>query len=228
MYQTVLLSTIIPVAAAIGGGAATAYWPPSRRFRSIVQHLAAGVVFAAAAAELLPDVIHANAPWSTLLGATIGVLTMLALEQSEERFGGSVGMTVVAGVDVFVDGFVLGLGFLQGAKEGLLLTIALTVELLFLGLSVAGAFGSDAGKPRVVAVTTGIAMAMPVGAVVGLLLGGLPQTILSGFFAFGLVALLYLVTEELLTEAHEVPDTPMMPVAFFVGFLGLIYLEEFL
>ena len=228
MFQTVLLSTIIPVAAAIGGGAATACWPPSQRFRSIVQHLAAGVVFAAAAAELLPDVIHANAPWSTLLGAVIGVLTMLALEQSEARFGGSVGMTVVAGVDVFVDGFVLGLGFLQGAKEGLLLTIALTVELLFLGLSVAGAFGSGTSKPRIVAVTTGIAMAMSVGAVVGLLLGGLPPSILSGFFAFGLVALLYLVTEELLTEAHEVRDTPMMPVAFFVGFLGLIYLEEFL
>lgn len=226
MFLTVLLYTILPVVAAIAGGAAAAYWPPSDRFRSVVQHLAAGVVFAAAAAELLPDVIHANAPWATLVGAVAGVLAMIALEQSEERFGGAGGMTAVAGVDVFVDGFVLGLGFLQGAKEGLLLTIALTVELLFLGLSVAGAFGSDTARSRIVAVTTGIALALPVGAVAGLLLGGLPQHILSGFFAFGLVALLYLVTEELLVEAHEVPDRPWITAMFFVGFLLLLLLAD--
>jgi ZIP family zinc transporter len=36
----------------------------------------------------------------------------------------------------------------------------------------------------------------------------LPNPLLTGFFAFGLIALLYLVTEELLIEAHETPDRP--------------------
>lgn len=51
---------------------------------------------------------------------------------------------------------------------------------------------------------------------------------LAAFFAFGLVALLYLVTEEILVEAHEIPDTPLTTAIFFVGFLLLIVIEEML
>ena len=43
---------------------------------------------------------------------------------------------------------------------------------------------------------------------------------------FGLIALLYLVTEELLAEAHEIPDRPWVAAMFFVGFLLLLALEE--
>mgnify|MGYP000439235608 CR=1 FL=1 len=43
---------------------------------------------------------------------------------------------------------------------------------------------------------------------------------------FGTAALLYLVTEELLVEAHEKPDTPLISSMFFVGFLALLTLEE--
>jgi ZIP family zinc transporter len=37
--------------------------------------------------------------------------------------------------------------------------------------------------------------------------------------SFGLAALMFLVTEELLVEAHEEPETPLSPAMFFVGFL---------
>ena len=42
---------------------------------------------------------------------------------------------------------------------------------------------------------------------------------------FGCAALLYLVTEELLVEAHEVPETPLATASFFVGFLVLLVIE---
>ncbi|HMT14344.1 MAG TPA: hypothetical protein PKE19_06295, partial [Aestuariivirga sp.] len=51
---------------------------------------------------------------------------------------------------------------------------------------------------------------------------------ITGFLSFGLMALLYLVTEELLVEAHEKPDSPLISALFFVGFLGLLLLEEYL
>ena len=44
-------------------------------------------------------------------------------------------MTV--GIDILIDGLVLGIGFAAGAKQGLLLTGALTLEVLFLGLALA-------------------------------------------------------------------------------------------
>ena len=68
---------------------------------------------------------------------------------------------------------------------------------------------------------------LPAGAAAGtLLFRGMPGAWLTGFFAFGLVALLYLVTEELLVEAHEKPETPLATAVFFVGFFLLIVLDE--
>lgn len=225
--MTALLYTIAPVTAALLGALVTAVYPPSAWLRSVVQHLAAGVVFAAAAVEILPDVLRAHAPLPTLIGTVLGVAAMVLLQKAGDRFSGPVGLTIAATADVFIDGFVLGLSFLHGAREGLLLTIALTLELLFLGLSVAASLGS-ATKAKVFAVTAGVVVALPIGTAAGLMLDGLPTNTLTSFYAFGLIALLYLVTEELLKEAHEIEDTALMPIAFFAGFIGLIFLEELL
>ena len=46
-----------------------------------------------------------------------------------------------------------------------------------------------------------------------------PGRVLSAVLAFGCAALLFLVTEELLVEAHEVPETPWTTAMFFAGFL---------
>jgi ZIP family zinc transporter len=42
--------------------------------------------------------------------------------------------------------------------------------------------------------------------------------------SFGLAALLFLVVEELLVEAHEVPETPLITSTFFAGFLLFLVL----
>lgn len=53
-----LALTIIPVLAVIIGGAVALWRSSGALFQAAVQHLAAGVVFATAAAELLPDILH--------------------------------------------------------------------------------------------------------------------------------------------------------------------------
>ncbi len=67
---------------------------------------------------------------------------------------------------------------------------------------------------------------MPVGAAISSPVAALPPQYVTGFLSFGLIALLYLVTEELLVEAHETPDRPWVAAMFFVGFLLLLSLEE--
>src|SRR3546814_20954993 len=67
------------------GALATAVRRPSIGFQSGVQHLAAGVVFAAAAGEILPDLKHSSSLLPVLLGAAVGIAGMLALKSSEER-----------------------------------------------------------------------------------------------------------------------------------------------
>lgn len=48
---------------------------------------------------------------------------------------------------------------------------------------------------------------------------------LGGVLAFGLAALLYLVTEELLVEAHEVRENRVTTSMFFAGFLLLLMID---
>ena len=70
------------------------------------------------------------------------------------------------------------------------------------------------------------ALLLPIGAPVALPVASFPPVVIAGFLSFGLMALLYLVTEELLFEAHEKPDSPLISAMFFVGFLVLLLIEE--
>lgn len=113
-------------------------------------------------------------------------------------------------------------------QTGIMLTLALTLEILFLGLSVVGNLKTLlGGKIRVLVAVAGIALLLPIGAVLGTPVAQLGEFWLTYFLSFGLVALLYLVTEELLVEAHKGDrDTPLGTAMFFAGFMILMLIEE--
>ena len=219
--------TVIPVGAAVAGALFAQWRVPSPRVLSAIQHFAAGVVFAAAAGEILPDVMHGASPAATLIGGTLGVATMLAIKRLEEGAKGPIGLLAAVGIDILVDGIVLGLAFIGGEKAGLLLTIALTIEILFLGLTVTPELSEViAERWKVAAAIAGLALLLPLGSILATPVHLAPPLVITGFLSFGLMALLYLVTEELLVEAHEKPDNVWITSAFFVGFLALLALEE--
>lgn len=227
MVISAWIYTLIAAAAAIIGAAVAVNVRPGPTLVSAIQHFAAGVVFAAAAGEILPDIMHRASPWATMIGGGIGVATMLLVKHLEALAKGPAGLLTVIGIDILIDGLVLGIGFAAGPKVGLLLTIALTIEVLFLGLTVATELGESVrSRARVVWITAALVLLLPIGALLGAPVALLPNPLLTGFFAFGLIALLYLVTEELLIEAHETPDRPWVTAMFFVGFLALLLLEE--
>ena len=79
-------------------------------------------------------------------------------------------------------------------------------------------------RKRVLA-PTGIASLMIVGAMAGrTLLADASVHTLAGMLSFGCAALLFLVTEELLVEAHESADTAVTTTMFFLGFLIFLLL----
>jgi ZIP family zinc transporter len=222
-----LLYTLVPVAAIILGGILSLYRRPGPALVSAMQHLAAGVVFAAAATEILPQIKHEASPVATLVGGAAGVALMLLLKELEARVRGPLAMLGAVGIDILVDGLVLGLAFLAGERAGLLLAIALTLEVLFLSMTVTAELGeSVASRRRIIVYVVALALLFPVGTALASPIALLPPTVIVGFLSFGLMSLLYLVTEELLAEAHERPDSPLISAMFFVGFLALLLLEE--
>ncbi|MGO1077511.1 ZIP family metal transporter [Inquilinus sp. CA228] len=227
MTDTAWIYTLFPVVAAIIGAAVAVNFRPGPNLVSAIQHFAAGVVFAAAAGEILPDVMQRGSPWATAVGGAIGVAVMLSVKQLERWATGPAGLLAAVAIDMLIDGLVLGIGFAAGPKVGLLLTIALTLEVLFLGLTVANELGETVrSRTRIVGITAALVLLLPIGALLGNPVAALPDPVVTGFFAFGLVALLYLVTEELLIEAHETPDRPWVTAMFFAGFLALLLLGE--
>ncbi|HCT7983841.1 TPA: transporter [Serratia liquefaciens] len=222
-----VLYTLFPAAATVIGAAIALYRRPGDAAMRIIHHFTAGIVFAAAATEILPD-LKQQSPWAVLLGGAAGVLMMLLVRRLGERAQGPVGFVATVGVDIFIDGLVLGIAFAAGAKAGLLLMLALTLEVLFLGLSIVGDLRDFFGQ-RIKAMLAigGLALLLPLGGMLGAPIAMLGAFWLTAFLAFGLIALLYLVTEELLVEAHEGgKDTPLATAMFFVGFLLLLLLEE--
>lgn len=227
--------TLIPVVATVLGGVITVFRVPSDKTRSLVQHFAAGVIMAVVAGELLPEMTREHRPVGVLIGFTLGVALMLAVKALSERIersdepagGGKAGLLIAVGVDVFLDGLLIGVGFAAGERVGTLLVVALTLELLFLGVSVAASLmQAKVSRVRTLLTVAGLSVLVVLGALLGgSLLSGLTGLALEIVLSFGAAALMYLVVEELLTEAHEVEETPLITAAFFAGFVALYLLE---
>lgn len=138
------------------------------------------------------------------------------------------GLIVASAIDVLIDGVILGATFTMSARQGILLTIALALGVLFLGLSVAVTLRqAEVSQGRIIAMTGGIALAMPVGTAIGVTtLRNVTAPVLATVLAFGAVVLMYLVTEELLVRAHRVKTSPWAMPLFFGAFLLYLVIEE--
>jgi ZIP family zinc transporter len=128
------------------------------------------------------------------------------------------GLLIATFIDVAVDGFIIGAGFAADSNTGLILALGLSVELLFLGLSLV----SDTIKGWRVALMSGLLGAVVLGCTLlgHFLLSGASHNLISAMLAFGVAVLLYLVTDELLIEAHEVEEKPISTLWLFAGFLA--------
>lgn len=236
LIEKIILFALIPVFTMITGGVIASYRKPGGSLRSFILHFAAGVVFSVVAVEILPDVVKNHKPLQIIIGFTMGVITMLAIRKfAESKEAGSpdtgksklpVSLLVAVGVDIFIDGLLLGIGFAAGATEGMLLAIALAVELLSLGMATATELvDNNTSRKKSILLIVALAAVFFTSAVLGAtLLHNLSHSALEVVLSFGLAALLFLVTEELLTEAHEEKETAWHTSAFFGGFLLFLIL----
>jgi len=206
----------------------------------MILHFAAGVMFSIVSVELLPDIISRHAPLEVVIGFGSGVGLMLLIQVWTKKFeteGSREGKAVrkvssqipyrfllVTGIDVLLDGSLLGIGFAAGARQGVLFTFALAIELLSLGLATSTIL-TELNRRTAIGSLVALATVFLIGASGGtLLLRGVSSEVLEIILSFGLAALLFLVTEELLVEAHEEAETPLLTSMFFAGFLLFLIL----
>jgi len=239
LFLKVIAFALLPVATMALGAAIATLRPPGVRVRSAIQHFAAGVVFSVVAVDLLPHILRLHGDvWEVAIGFALGVAVMLTVERltgahehadpsKDEGHGSVLSMLTAVGADLTLDGLLVGIAFSAGSTTGVLLAIALACELLSLGLALAVALARvRASRARRVLVPTALAaVTLLGGAMVGLgLLAHAPEALLAGVLAFGSAALLFLVTEELLVEAHRAGESTWATAMFFLGFLVFVVL----
>lgn len=72
-----VLYSLFPVAAALVAAACAVFFQKSDRIRCLMQHLAARVVVAAVAVELIPELLHRHSPVPTALGFSLAVVVLI-------------------------------------------------------------------------------------------------------------------------------------------------------
>lgn len=231
-YLEILVFALIPFLSIIIGGVLGLIRKPSGMFTSSVLHFAAGVVFSVVAVELLPDIVKEHAPLEVGIGFSLGVISMFLVkyfaEKIEQKSEGHptknvlpMGLVAALAIDLIIDGLLVGVGFAAGNKEGVLLSVAMSFEVFALGLAVTLTCRKrEVSAKKNLYMLFILGLTFFIGAVIGItLLSGLSSEMLELVLSFGLAALLFLVTEELLMEAHEEKETPFQTACFFAGFL---------
>jgi ZIP family zinc transporter len=143
-------------------------------------------------------------------------------------------LAVAVAVDALVDGLLIGISSSSGRNAGVVMAVALAIEMGFLGLTFSTAV--KAARPGACAWLLSVAVP-PAVLVGGGALGAAAASALAdnvamhtGLISFGVAALLYLVTEELLLEAHSsMPGDDhvwWVDLCFFVGFLMSFLMEK--
>mmetsp|Transcript_250 Transcript_250/g.766 ORF Transcript_250/g.766 Transcript_250/m.766 type:complete len:309 (-) Transcript_250:148-1074(-) len=140
-------------------------------------------------------------------------------------------------VDAMVDGFLIGISAASGTNAGIIMAIALTVEMAFLSLTFAASLRPQSKPVFYVSV-----LMPPLALWLGGFIGATTATAVAaapalhvGLISFGIAALLFLVTEELLLEAHEAQEHHggeehiwWVDACFFGGFLAAFLLDKLL
>ena len=224
-----LLFAIIPAVVMLIGALAALIRKPGKSVRSYILHFAAGVIFSVAAAELLPVIMKKHSPFMIGAGFFLGLAVVLRVRELTNtglKQGRSMGKMVPwglltgIGADIFTDGFILGIGFTAGTREGTMLAIALSTEFISIGLTTSSELRNKkiTGK-KTMGIITALVLLFYISAVVSsFLFRSLGDKAIEIVLSFGLSALLYLVTEELLKEAHQSEESIWHTSAFFIGF----------
>ena len=228
---------IIAFGAGLLGAFVALVWSPGVTARGAIQHFAAGVVIAAVASDLIPEVQKIGTAAGVLGGFAAGGAAMTGLKwlvlkfekYEKQKHQLPLGIAAAAGIDTLVDGAIISAGFSSAQQLGGLLAIALAVELFFLTLSVGSEFHkSKSNCWKGLGITSLIALMLLVGALAAFFaLQGVSDATLAIVLAFGAAALIYLVAEELLVESIQAEENLFSTTMLFAGFLVVLAIKLF-
>ena len=237
-YLLALALALMPAFGNFAGGVIAEIVPTTRRMLSRALHVAAGIIVAVVAVELLPEALAGAAPWLVVLGFCLGGAFYMLLEWALDRFqfgggeqlgGSSSGPWMVYAavfIDLFSDGLMIGVGSAVSFSLALVLAIGQVTADVPEGFATIANF-RDKGVPRSkrLLLSASFVIATLLGATIGYwLLRDQSEALQLMALAFTAGLLILAAVEEMLGEAHEVAEDNRTSAAFFIGGFALFTL----
>ena len=227
---------ILPAISMAFGGLLGSRIRPGKLCRAMIAHLVGGLVLGIAAADLMPAASNSGHPIALAIGFCLGFSLLLVinavLEEPHDRpiDGRPRPMLLLMLpflVDSLIDGLVVGISS-EAAEQQWVIPVAVALEMGLATLGLGTLIGRGAGRWRSVMSGALMAVTYLIGLSTSLLItDGLQGPALTGTLAFGTAALIYLVVEEVMKEAHArgEDDSGLVNVAFFIGLLCIWLLD---
>lgn len=219
----------MPAVVLLSGGVLALFWSPSKTLIGLIQHFAAGIILAALTIEVFPAMRRgATEQTYLIISFAVGVMFMYGVKllgnhleirdhskTALQRL--NYGLVITVFIDAALDGLTIGAGFAAGDNVGFALALGLSVEMLFLSMSM---ISDTINGVRILWLSAGLSLAIFTFAVLGYNILSVSSTTAIAFaLAFSAAALLYLITEELLIEAHEQEEKSYSMLVLFAGFV---------
>ncbi len=248
MWMDLLVITLIGLAAGVigttaGGLSVVLIKTISNRLLSILLGFSAGVMVAITFEELIPHAVEDYNIWTATLGILlgIGIIGILDINFPHRHFSMSIdgdkerakqlktGVLLSAGIAMhnLPEGVAIGVTFLVSFEAGIGIAILMAIHNFPEGMAVGASMCVGGVKGSKVALTTILAgVPMGIGAFIG---GGLEDV--SDFtksiaFGFAAGAMLYIVFDELIPDAHRKMKGHYAIMGILSGIiLGIIFID---
>ena len=228
---------ILPAISMAIGGLLASRFNPGKLLRGIVAHLVGGLVLGIAAADLMPAASRNDHPYALAIGFCLGFILLLVinalLQDPQKSSNGNQSQPPLLlifpfVVDSLIDGLVVGISN-EAAQQKWVIPVAVGLEMGLATLGLGTLLGRGAGRWRSRLAGGVMALTYLVGLTLSkVLTNDLHGPALTGMLAFGTAALIYLVVEEVMKEAHSrgENDSGVVNAAFFIGLLCVWLLDS--
>lgn len=233
MPQVLLSSLLAGLATVLGGIIVLFLGRPSNRALAFWLGLAAGVMLAVVALDLLPASLEHGTQLSTTAGFACGMILLGVIgslltnkhrnrsknDRNKESFV-HMGILVALGIALhdLPEGLAIGAGFAATEELGTVLAVAIGLHNIpeGIGLSLPLLYGG--WKPlQILALCLAVALVTPLGTLLSLALIRLSPQAIALSLAFAAGAMVFVVTDELIPAAHSA-SRPLTILGITLGF----------
>lgn len=243
-----LLVTLIGLSAGVfgtmmGGLAVIIVKKIRDRLLSLLLGISAGIMVAISFLDLIPESIKEGTIYTAIFGILlgIGIIGLLDMKFPHRHFSLSkdgdtkhcpymkTGILLSIGIALhnLPEGVAIGAGFMVSYQTGLLLSIMITIHNFPEGMAVGAAMCVGRVKAKKILLITALAgVPMGLGAFFGVALGGVSKWALSVSLGFAAGAMLYIVFDELIPDAHKKATGHSAIIGILAGIIiGIFFIE---